>query len=90
MIPPMGKKSMFSIKKEISLGTLVQVIGFLVSGVYYVARFEARADQAEQAQKEVRLIVEEIRAHEERVEKYLSSKDSHYWETVTRLQEEKK
>jgi hypothetical protein len=88
MMPHMAKKVGFTIKREISLGVLLQLLTFLVSGVYFVARFEGRMEFLIDNQAHISAALEEVRAREERIEKYLSTKDVRYWQTVKTLEEE--
>ena len=76
------------IKREISfVANLVQALALLASGIYFVARYEAQSDTAISKQTEILQDLREIRAREERIEKYLSSHDPNYWETAHKLEE---
>jgi hypothetical protein len=86
----MPKKPVLTIKREISLGLLLQLLGFLISGAYFAARFEGRMDAVLENEGRIAATVDEIRAREERIEKYLSTRDPHYWQTVKTLEEEKR
>jgi hypothetical protein len=86
----MSRKAGFAIKREISLGVLLQLISFLISGIYFVARFEGRTEFLIENQARMAVAIEEIRVREERIEKYLSSKDAKYWQSVRDLEEEKR
>jgi hypothetical protein len=79
--PTMPKKPAFAIEWKISLGAILQIAGLLVSGIYYVARVEGNMTQT-------RSTLEEMRSRQERIEKYLSSKDPNYWRVVGDLRTE--
>jgi hypothetical protein len=66
---------------KLSLGTILQIVMLLISGIYYVARVERN-------QAEMHNTLEEVRSRQERLEKYISSKDSHYWQAVGDLRTE--
>lgn len=78
----------FSIKREISLGVLMQILIFLISGVYFVAGVEGRMEHLIESQARVEESVQEVRVRLDRIEKYLSSKDLKYWQAVKSLEEE--
>ncbi|MHB8613961.1 MAG: hypothetical protein ACYDAL_16290 [Candidatus Dormibacteraceae bacterium] len=66
------------IKSEISLGSLLQVAALLATFITFGVRMETKVNAA----------IADLRTMEEktdRIEKYLSTKDSHYWETAKRL-----
>jgi hypothetical protein len=65
-------------KSEISIGTIFQIVTLLVTLISFGVRIETKANT----------LIGEARATEEktdRIEKYLSMKDSHYWETAKKL-----
>ena len=84
----MPKKPAFSVEWKISIGTILQILGLLASGIYYVADQHDRAARVESNMIETRTTLEEIRARQVRIEKYLSSKDAHYWQSVGDLRTE--
>jgi hypothetical protein len=65
-------------KKEISWGAIVQIATFIISGVVFWDRVATQ-------QKEIIDGMREDRQRIERIEKYLSSKDSHYWELIQKM-----
>ncbi len=79
--PTMPKKPALAVEWKISIGAILQILGLLVSGIYYVARVETNMTQT-------RTTLEEIRSRQVRIEKYLSSKDPHYWQSVGDLSTE--
>jgi len=67
-------------KPEISIGTIVQIVVLVASGILFINRVSR--DQTQ--------ILQELRVDRtrwERVEKYLSSKDPHYWEIIRHFDE---
>ncbi len=79
--PTMPKKPAFAVEWKISLGAILQILGLVVSGIYYVANVEHN-------QAETRRTLEEDHSRLERLEKYISSKDPHYWQAVGDLRTE--
>ena len=65
-------------KREISIGTLIQLVTLVISGIWFLSRVSLKQEQ-------ILLEQRNDRARWERVEKYLSSKDSHYWEIIRRF-----
>jgi hypothetical protein len=70
----------FLIKREITIGTIVQLGGLLLSGLWFAQRTSLKQ---EETLNELRI----VHARVDRIEKYLSSKDSQYWEIIRRLDE---
>jgi hypothetical protein len=67
-------------KPEISIGTILQIAMLIVSGILFINRVSTKQTE----------ILQELRtdhARWERVEKYLSSRDSHYWEIIRHFDE---
>jgi hypothetical protein len=83
----MGKKVGFTIKREMSLGTLIQILLLLVSGIFYVARVEVRTNEVLAEQQKILSGIELVSAHLDRIEKYLSSRDAHYWQTIKQFED---
>ena len=88
-MPSTSAKSGFRITREISLGMILQLAAFTVSGIFYVARVENRVDELLREQKEMHQEIREITRNVGRVEKYLSSKDPEFWQKIRAFEEEK-
>lgn len=75
----------FTIKREIGLGTLLQIGAMLLSAVWFADRFEWKQEAMLQEIAHQQAQLDRIEARTERIEKYLSSKDSRYWQTVAQI-----
>jgi hypothetical protein len=69
-----------SFKPEVSIGALIHLAVLIVGGILFLNRV---ASNQKQILDDLRI----DRARWERVEKYLSSKDPHYWEIIHRFDE---
>lgn len=69
-----------TIKREISIGTLLQLGGLLLSALWFAQRTTIKQDET---LAELRV----VHARVDRMEKYLSSKDPAYWEIIRRIDE---
>lgn len=77
----MAKRSSWTVRREISIGTLLQILAILISSLFYVARFEWRVDQLLEENKQMREELLRSSERAERIERYLSSKDPRYWQS---------
>lgn len=69
-------------KPEISVGTLLQIAMLIISGILFINRVSNEAAASRTKQAEILQELRVDRARWERVEKYLSSKDSNYWQII--------
>lgn len=75
----------FTLKREISVSTLLQLTAMLLSALWFADRFEIRQETIVSEMRSIRAQIDRMEAREERIEKYLSSKDPHYWQTIAEL-----
>ncbi len=65
-------------KRELTIGTVVQLVGLAATAILFWDRIDSR-------QKQLIDEAEKSRLRLERVERYLSSKDSRYWEIIREM-----
>jgi len=83
---PAIASSRWTIKREIGIGTLLQIAGMLLSAVWFADRFSWKQEQMLDEIRASRSATQRLEEKVDRIEKYLSSKDSRYWQTVAELQ----
>ena len=76
----------FTIKREIGVGTLLQIAAMLLSAIWFADRFTLKQEAMAEEIHTQSARIERIEGKLDRIEKYLSSKDSRYWQTVAELQ----
>jgi len=78
--------SRWTIKREIGIGTVLQIAALLLSSLWFADRFQMKQEMMIEEIQSQREAIQRIETKLNRVEKYLSSKDSRYWQTVAELE----
>lgn len=73
-------------RRRLSPGVLLQILLLLVSAIFYVARTEMVTREILRNQNEMMSKLEEVRVRSDHIEKYLSSRDPHYWQSIKELE----
>jgi sensor domain CHASE-containing protein len=68
------------------VSTILQLVAMLLSALWFADRFSLKQETMLQEIQDQRARMERIESKLDRVEKYLSSKDPRYWQTVSELE----
>lgn len=68
------------ISRNLSIWTLVQIAAVLVTMTFFFAKQDARLSEIERR-------VTDAQTRTDRIEKYLSSRDSEYWQRVKHIED---